>query len=150
MLLYLSMHSATAQVSPMAPYCTNCPSCAASHNCFYFCSYGYYYSGTSCYIYWNMAGCIAANGFYCVSCNPNYYLSSSYVCIICSSVIPNCLTCSNPVYCSQCVSGYTINSITNTCDSCSLNISNCAICISKFVCTSCIDQTYFVNSTYKC
>ena len=128
----------------MAPTCLGCPSCSFTNSCTYYCVYGYYYSGT-CYFFTSMPGCTAANGFKCVTCNPNYYLNTSSICTPCSSTIPYCQTCTSALLCSQCVSGYAINPISYTCDTCSLNMTNCVTCISKFVCTICINQTYFVN-----
>ena len=125
-MLYMSMSEVTAQPFPACP-----------HN--------YYSSSGNCYLFSNMQGCAGANGDVCVSCYSNYYLSGSFMCVLCSSSILNCQTCSSSSSCSQCISGYAINSISHVCDSCSLSIPKCSTCYSKFVCMTCVDQTYFVN-----
>lgn len=151
-ILYLSMNGAAAQPSTMTPNCSNCPTCfvPVPNICLYYCSLSYYFSGGICYFYTNMPGCTGANGYSCSSCNPNYFLGASNICTPCSSTILNCQSCTSFSVCSQCISGYAVNSIFYTCDSCPLSMPNCTTCSNKSICTGCVDQTFFINSTSKC
>jgi proprotein convertase subtilisin/kexin type 5 len=55
----------------------------------------------------------------CQTCVSNYFVDSGNVCALCSSQIPNCLTCSSVASgCTTCNAGYVIN-LSNACVHCS-------------------------------
>lgn len=75
---------------------------------------------------------------FCISgCNANYFPSGSS-CLVCSSFLPNCITCTSKILCAVCPAGYYIN----TSGGCSLCVSPCVNCNNLTYCTSCI-ATYF-------
>lgn len=75
----------------------------------------------------------------CSRCNSAYYLQNN-LCKSCSSLFPNCLTCSSS-YCSQCKSGYNLQS--GKCIKCS---PNCAICSNSLTCITCNSNYYKAGS----
>lgn len=146
-ILCISMPGVMTQLSPIPPTCIGCLNCTILPNsCSYTCPYNYYYSSGQCYFYSSIQGCTVANGIICVSCTSTYYLNASFMCILCSTSIAHCQTCSNSSICSQCISGYALNSISQKCDSCSLIMPNCVTCHIN-ACITCINQTYFINNS---
>ncbi len=104
----------------------------------------------------------------CVLCASNtYYDTATFTCVLCSSVIAYCLTCSDSLTCNSCDYSLTPSGSTClptcsdvNCLSCSFSVplTICSQCSSGFivdpnnqqVCISCASGTYYNSSTIAC
>ena len=100
----------------------------------------------------------------CLSCSAGYFLSGNpAVCVKCNTVQSLCNTCSfnftvGTGRCTQCVSGYYLNTTDYSCYSCSSNpyvnnslpTNSCSVCYvnnSMLYCSSCAPKYYTSNGS---
>ena len=154
---------------------SNCGTCATTTAC-KTCATGYTLSadGTTCDLYCPVLNCLTcSSATTCSACKTGLNLvttngkqtcviqcglgevntgtAATPVCAVCSSQIPNCMTCitSNAAtVCTQCPTGYFIDGA-GQCQLCSSLITNCWACSSAAICTTCQD-TYVINSKNEC
>jgi hypothetical protein len=88
----------------------------------------------------------------CSACQQLYFLTATGTCTSCSSVLTNCLFCSDPVNCLSCKSGYNLV-LVNSQYVCQLpyscNVANCYQCSSSnsSLCLTCKGVYYLSNGT---
>jgi hypothetical protein len=98
-----------------------------------------------CTNYINIFKCISASNSLCSSCASGYVLKQnadglSMICVLCSTTITNCATCSSRTQCTTCSpdTTYGLSLITGgniNCVTCA-SISNCLTCVNS-LCSSC-------------
>ena len=109
-------------------------------------------------------GCLYCDSTGCTSCDTaNDYVLSGSSCVLCSSAISGCLTCSNLTSCSTCDTagnyvlsgstcvcqvGYALNG--GVCQLCNVTLANCVQCSSTTVCTSCVSTFQLSSSICDC
>ena len=102
-------------------------------------------------------GNLLTNGTFfekCTSCQSGFYLfQSNNSCVICSNLIPNCLSCNyyivtqGPI-CTNCLNGNPINPISGGCD---CSNSRCILCNNSGSCFQCVSGYWLdQNSCLQC
>jgi hypothetical protein len=154
---YLSVNTLSCQ--PCSTVISNCQTCAnAGPTTTTTCSVaapGYYVSGLqSCLPCGGACLTCSTTSTHCITClvsyamlTPNncgcnntanlYYNPSTAGCTLCTTIIPDCQTCStlgNATTCTLCLGNFYWNNGTSTCDACS---PSCTTCSSPTVCTGC-------------
>ena len=119
--------------------CYDCSSYTTCTNCVG----GYFLYMNRCYT--NIPNCATRSGLSCALCSSGYILVDG-ACRLCSSFMPNCQTCPNPLTCSTCMTKYALDSGNTGCTKCSIYILNCVYCSSRTVCTSCLSKYALANA----
>ena len=77
-----------------------------------------------------------------------YYLTSTATCDLCSTPMPQCVTCTDYATCLTCSIGFVVNSSNLcSCDPVGNNLTYCQTCTSLTVCTLCVSNLYFLSPT---
>jgi hypothetical protein len=106
-----------------------------------------YLSGPSCYPCGTY--CLTCDSSGCITCNADSYYLNGVNCVLCSTAMTNCVTCSSISTCLTCTSSSFVYS--GHCAVCSSFpiLINCQSCSDQITCTSC-NPGYYINSTLTC
>jgi proprotein convertase subtilisin/kexin type 5 len=158
---YFPSGAACLACVPLCLSCTsllNCASCAAtfvSNGTDCVCGVGYVLNaaGTKCLLcdllIPNCLTCISSGGgsYYCGACQDPFYeaVANATSCTLCPV---ECTSCTGPLACSTCVTGYSQSGGVCTCDNCvpcvaAVLVPNCAVCDATD-CLTC-EPGYFLN-----
>lgn len=111
----------------------NCLTCSSANNCVT-CADSYYYNGSTCLIC--PAFCTSCTSTKCNSCQSGYTPSLN-MCFSCRNQMPQCLTCTHALICTQCATAYYFNYNQFNCISCNVTMPNCQFCTGFNGCDQC-------------
>lgn len=124
----------------------NCLTCSSSTSCTV-CKNGYSLSSQNTCLpcLSNCRQCSTSSNAICLDCGKNFYLSSASVCTACPK---NCQVCTE-LSCTECQSGYFVNSTFGCSVSCNYPCATCDS-VNPNSCKSCLAGYTFDISTNKC